>query len=62
MDPQGRIQIPEELRNEGLVNVEVKVSGEGTLMRVTPLTSLRTSVKANRITDQEVDTLAENDL
>jgi hypothetical protein len=31
-------------------------------MRVTPLTSLRTSVKANRITDQEVDTLAENDL
>jgi MraZ protein len=62
MDPQGRLQIPEELRNEGLVNVEVKVSGEGTLMRVKSLTSLRASVKANRFTDQEVDTLAENDL
>ena len=62
MDPQGRIQIPEELRNEGLVNVEVKVSGEGTLIRVKPLTSLRASVKANRFSDQEVDTLADNDL
>lgn len=61
MDPQGRIQIPEELRNAGMVNVEVKVSGEGTLLRVKSLTSLRASVKANPFTEQDVESLTEYD-
>jgi len=39
MDPQGRMLFPEELRNEGFVNVEVKVSGDNTRLRVKSLTS-----------------------
>jgi len=55
MDPQGRLLFPEELRNNGMVNVEVKASGEGNLIRVTPLDSLREKVKTSPITDQEWD-------
>jgi MraZ protein len=58
MDPQGRLLIPEELRNAGLVNVEVKVSGEGSFLRVTSLQTLRESVSTNPLTPQEDDTLA----
>ena len=58
MDPQGRLLFPEELRNAGMVNVEVKVSGEGSFLRVTPLKDLRESVRANPITPQEEDTWA----
>lgn len=58
MDPQGRLLMPEELRNAGLVNVEVKVSGEGSFLRVTSLQVLRESVSANPLTPQEDDTLA----
>ena len=58
MDPQGRLLIPEELRNAGLVSVEVKVSGEGTFLRVTSLSVLRESVSANPLTPQEEDSLA----
>lgn len=58
MDPQGRLLMPEELRNAGLVNVEVKVSGEGSFLRVTSLQTLRESVSGNPLTPQEDDTLA----
>src|SRR5215469_2610029 len=37
MDPQGRMQMPEELRKKAQLAGEVKVSGEGTLLRVTPI-------------------------
>lgn len=58
MDPQGRLLMPEELRNAGLVNVEVKVAGEGSFLRVTSLQVLRESVSSNPLTPQEDDTLA----
>src|ERR1035437_5589420 len=32
MDPQGRLLMPEELRNAGMVNMDVKVSGEGSML------------------------------
>jgi MraZ protein len=62
MDPQGRLLIPEELRNAGMVNVEVKVSGEGTLLRVKSLNSLRESVKSGPFTEQELESLTEHDV
>lgn len=62
MDPQGRLLFPEELRNAGMVNEEVKVSGEGNLLRVTSLKSLRESVRANQFTPQEVDSLTGYDV
>lgn len=58
MDPQGRLLMPEELRNAGLANVEVKVAGEGSFLRVTSLQTLRESVMGNPLTPQEDDTLA----
>jgi len=58
MDPQGRLLMPEELRNGGLVNAEVKVSGEGTFLRVTRLDVLRDMVSSNPMTPEEDDTLA----
>jgi MraZ protein len=62
MDPQGRLLFPEELRNAGMVNDDVKVSGEGSLLRVTSLKSLRENVKANQFTPQEVDSLTGYDV
>lgn len=62
MDPQGRLLFPEELRNAGMVNVEVKVSGEGKLLRVKSLKSLRESVKANPFTAQDLDALTGYDV
>lgn len=62
MDPQGRLLLPEELRNEGMVNVEVKVKGEGILMRVMSLKSLREKVKSTTYTEQDVDAMTEYDV
>ena len=62
MDPQGRLLMPDELRNAGMVNVEVKVSGEGTLLRVKSLNSLRESVKSGPFTEQELESLTEHDV
>lgn len=62
MDPQGRLLLPEELRNAGLVNQDVKVSGKGNCLRVTILRKLREKVKANPLTPQELDSLAAYDL
>jgi len=62
MDPQGRLLMPEELRKVGMVNVEVKVSGEDTLLRVKSLTGLRQSVKGNPYTAQDAEVLNEFDV
>lgn len=58
MDPQGRLLMPEELRNVGMTSVEVKVSGEGSFLRVTSLQVLRESVSASPLSPQEEDSLA----
>jgi MraZ protein len=62
MDPQGRMMIPEELRIKAELVGDVKVYGEGTLLRVTSLKSLRQKVETNSLTEQELDSLAEFDL
>jgi len=62
MDPQGRLLFPEELRNAGMVNVEVKVSGEGNLLRVKSLNSLRENVKASPFSAQDLDALTGYDV
>jgi MraZ protein len=58
MDPQGRMQIPEELRTKADLAGDVKVYGEGHFLRVTSLKKLREKVDANRLTEQELDSLA----
>jgi MraZ protein len=62
MDPQGRLLMPEELRNAGMTNVDVKVSGEGTLLRVKSLSRLRESVKQSEFSAQDVDAMNEFDV
>ncbi|HET6208580.1 MAG TPA: division/cell wall cluster transcriptional repressor MraZ [Terracidiphilus sp.] len=59
MDPQGRMQIPEELRTKADLSGEVKVSGEGNLLRVTSLKSLRQSVEGSQMTPELLDSLSE---
>jgi MraZ protein len=59
MDPQGRLQFPEELRSAAMLTGDVKVSGEGNFLRVTSLAKLRESVKDNPMTAQEIDSLTE---
>jgi len=58
MDPQGRMQIPEELRSKADLTGDVKVSGEGNLLRVTSLKSLRESVETSELTPQLLDSLS----
>ncbi|MGA9068611.1 MAG: division/cell wall cluster transcriptional repressor MraZ [Terracidiphilus sp.] len=62
MDPQGRLLMPEELRKAGMVNLDVKVSGEGTLLRVKSLTSLRESVRNNAYDAQDDEALTKYDV
>lgn len=62
MDPQGRLLMPEELRKEGLINLDVKVSGEGTLLRVRSLASLRESVRNNPYTAQDDEVMTKYDV
>lgn len=59
MDPQGRLQFPEELRGTAELAGDVKVSGEGNFLRVTSLRKLREKVKANPLSAQEIDSLTE---
>ncbi len=58
MDPQGRMQIPDELRKKADLSGEVKVSGEGNLLRVTSLKSLKESVEASELTPEMLDSLS----
>jgi len=62
MDPQGRLLFPEELRNEGVLAGDVKVSGEGKFLRVTSLKKLRESVKETPLTALELDALTRYDV
>jgi MraZ protein len=62
MDPQGRLLMPEELRKAGMVNLDVKVSGEGSLLRVKSLTSLRESVRNNSYDAQDDEALTKYDV
>ena len=59
MDPQGRMQIPEELRAKADLSGEVKVAGEGNLLRVTSLKSLRESVEGSALTPEMLDSLSQ---
>jgi MraZ protein len=58
MDPQGRMQIPEELRKKADLSGDVKVSGEGTLLRVTSLSRLRENVDGSEFTPEQLDSLS----
>ena len=60
MDPQGRMQIPEELRNKADLSGDVKVSGEENLLRVTSLKSLREIVEGSELTPGMLDSLNEH--
>jgi MraZ protein len=59
MDPQGRLLLPEELRNVGMVNEDVSVTGEGNLLRVTAVSRLRENVQGKSMLAQNMDALAE---
>lgn len=62
MDPQGRLLMPEELRKKGMVNLDVKVSGERTFLRVKSLTSLRESVENNPYDTQDDEAATKYDV
>jgi MraZ protein len=58
MDPQGRMQIPEELRKKADLTGDVKISGEGNLLRVTSLNRLRENVDGSEFTPEQLDSLS----
>ena len=62
MDPQGRMQIPEELRAKAELTGEVKVSGEGSFIRVTSLKKLRERAEKDELTPEMLDSLGSQDL
>jgi MraZ protein len=62
MDPQGRMQIPEELRTKAELVGEVKVSGEGSFIRVTSLKKLRERAEADQLTPEMLDFLGNQKL
>jgi transcriptional regulator MraZ len=59
MDPQGRLLLPEELRNAGLVNEDVSVTGEGPFLRVAVVSRLRQNVQGKAMPASEMDELAQ---
>ena len=62
MDPQGRMQIPEEIRTKAELTGEVKVSGEGSFIRVTSLKKLRERAEKDELTPEMLDSLGSQDL
>jgi transcriptional regulator MraZ len=62
MDPQGRMQIPEELRSKAELTGEVKVSGEGSFIRVTSLKKLRERAEKDQLTPEMLDSLGSLEL
>lgn len=62
MDPQGRMQIPEELRTKAELTGEAKVSGEGSFIRVTSLKKLRQKAESEELTPEMLDSLGDQDL
>jgi len=62
MDPQGRLLLPQPLRDTADLNGDVKVSGEGSLLRVTSYNRLAISVAENPLQPPDMDVLAEHGL
>jgi MraZ protein len=62
MDPQGRMQIPEELRTKAELTGEVKVSGEGSFIRVTSVKKLRERAEKDKLTPEMLDLLGSRGL
>jgi MraZ protein len=58
MDPQGRVLLPEALRNAGMVNEDVTVTGEGMLLRVTAVSRLAELVVGKPMSAGNMDELA----
>jgi MraZ protein len=59
MDPQGRMQLPEKLRAEADLNGDVKVSGEGNLLRITSVKRLDEAAQADALNAADFEALAE---
>jgi MraZ protein len=49
MDPQGRMQLPEKLRQTADLTGDVKVSGEGPLLRITSVKRLEAAAEQNEL-------------
>jgi MraZ protein len=62
MDPQGRMLLPEELRNEGNLVGDVKVNGRGTFLQVISLNKLRENVKQGPLSAAHKDVLTSYDI
>jgi MraZ protein len=62
MDPQGRMLLPEELRNEGNLVGDVKVNGRGTFLQVISLNKLRENVKQGPLSATHKDVLTSYDI
>jgi MraZ protein len=59
MDPQGRLLLPQPLRDTADLTGDVKVSGEVNLLRVTSFNKLSNIVRENPLTPQDFDALTE---
>jgi len=59
MDPQGRMLLPEKLREEADLNGDVKVSGEGILLRITSVKRLDEAVAADPLNAADFEALAQ---
>jgi MraZ protein len=58
MDPQGRMQLPEILRQKADLTGEVNVSGEGNLLRITSLKRLHETAGANEVNAADFEELS----
>jgi MraZ protein len=59
MDPQGRMQLPEKLRVEADLNGDVKVSGEGVLLRITSVKRLDEAAQTDALNATDFAALAD---
>ena len=59
MDPQGRMQLPEKLRLEADLTSDVKVSGEGSLLRITSVKRLDEAAQTDALNATDFEALAE---
>lgn len=58
MDPQGRMQLPEILRQRADLSGEVKVSGEGNFLRITSLKRLYENAQSNELSAADFEELS----
>jgi MraZ protein len=59
MDPQGRILIPQALREDAQISGDVTVSGRGDHLEVWNNEAYRRDLKERPVTDQDRERLAE---